>query len=95
MSAHFNEEELFGAIQAEIDLCETSKIPINPSFVPTEMARLDLIDRYMSSRFRDGDTDSIGNQMVFYNISSFPVEVSSKMLDFDTKDVLLQAEDER
>lgn len=68
---------------------------MNPSITPTEQNRLDLIDRYMFSKFRDGDTDSLGNQMVFYNISSFPVEVASKMLDFDTKDILLIAEDER
>lgn len=87
--------ELFAAIKGEIDYCETTKLPVNPSFTPTEQHRLDLIDRYMVSKYRDGDTDSFGNQMVFYNISSFPVEVASKMLDFDTKDITLIAEDER
>ena len=89
------EEELFGAIQSEIDLCEETRIATNPSYAAKELSRLDLIDRYMFSRFRDGDTDSLGNQMVFYNISSFPVEVAAKMLDFDTKDILLKAEDDR
>lgn len=88
-------DELFQSIKSEIDYCETTKLPINPSITPTEMQRLDLIDRYMFSRFRDGDTDSFGNQMVFYNITSFPVEVASKQLDFDTKDIMLIAEDER
>ncbi len=90
-----NREDLFKAVKNEINYCETTKLPQNPSFTPTEYNRLDLIDKYMLSRFRDGDSDSFGNQMVFYNVSSFPVEVASKMLDFDTKDVLLIAEDER
>ncbi len=89
------DQDLFTAIQSEIDICETSKIPSNPSFTPTEMGRLDLIQKYMLSRYRDCQTDISGNPMVFYNISSFPVEVASKMLDFDTKDILLIAEDER
>ena len=88
-------EELFAAIQSEIDICETTVVSVNPSVAPTEQHRLDLIDRYMLSKFRDGETDSIGNQMVFYNISSVPVEVASKQLDVDTKDVRLIAQNER
>src|SRR3990167_390153 len=90
-----SKDELFQAIKGEIDVCETTKLAMNPSFTPTELNRFDLVDRYMLSKYRDSDTDTIGNQMVFYNISSFPVEVASKMLDFDTKDIMLIAEDDR
>ena len=90
-----NKEELFTAIKQEIDFCETTRLPSNPSFTPTEQHRLELIDRYMMSKYRDGDQDSFGNQMVFYNIVSYSVEYSAKLLDFDTKDILLIAEDDR
>jgi|TARA_Y100000310_G_scaffold312222_1_gene359310 hypothetical protein len=94
-SSTLTQDELFKAVQSEIDTCETTKVPVNPGITPTEQHRLDLIDNYMVSKFRDGEVDSLGNQMVFYNISSFPVEVASKMLDFDTKDIALIAQDER
>jgi len=81
--------DIIKAIKSEIDYCETTKIKSNPSYTQTEMARLDLIDKYMMSQYRDSDTDSFGNQMVFYNIVSLPVEVASKMLDFDTRDIKL------
>ncbi len=90
-----NSQEIFEIIKSEIDYCETTKINQNPSITPTEMQRLDLQDRYMQSQYRDGDKDSFGNQMVFYNISSFPVEVAAKAIDMDTKDILLTAEDDR
>lgn len=84
-----NKDNLVKAVRSEIDYCETTKIKQNPSYASTEMNRLDLIDKYMLSQYRDGDTDAFGQPMVFYNISSFPVEVASKMLDFDTKDIRL------
>lgn len=90
-----DKDELFKAIKGEIDNAESTMLPVNPAFAQTEQNRLDLVDRYMMSKYRDGDRDQFGNQMVFYNISSFPVEVASKMLDFDTKDITLLAEDER
>lgn len=88
-------EEIFTTIASEINYCETTVLPSNPSITPTEMARLGLIDKYMLSQYRDSTTDMFGNQMVFYNISSFPVEVASKMVDHDTKDISLMAQDER
>jgi hypothetical protein len=81
--------DIIKAIKSEIDYCETTKLKVNPSYTPTEMARLDLVDKYIMSQYRDSDTDSFGNQMVFYNIVSLPVEVASKMLDFDTRDIKL------
>jgi len=82
-------EDIIKTVGSEIDYCETTKLKVNPSFEPTELGRLDLIDKYMMSKYRDSDTDSFGNQMVFFNVVSLPVEVASKMLDFDTKDIQL------
>ena len=87
-------DEIFQSVKNEINYSETTKLPMNPSYTLGEQHRLELIDRYMNSRYRDGDTDSLGQPMVFYNISSFPVDVASKMMDFDTKDIMLLAEDE-
>ena len=84
-----NKDDLLKAVRSEIDYCETTRLRQNPSYVKNEIARLDLIDKYMLSQYRDSDTDAFGQPMVFYNIVSFPVDVSSKMLDFDTKDIKL------
>ena len=94
------QKELFESIQQEINYSETTILPTNPPLTSsggsmTELGRLRLIDLYMLSQYRDSNTDQFGNQMVFYNISSLPVEVASKMLDFDTKDIMLIAEDGR
>lgn len=81
--------DIFKKVKSEIDYAETTRIKSNPSYVKNEFDRLDLIDKYMLSRYRDSDTDSFGQPMVFYNICSVPVEVASKMLNFSTKDIML------
>jgi len=84
-----NKDDLVKAVWSEIDYCETTKIRQNPSYTKTETSRLDLIDRYMLSQYRDGDSDTFGQPMVFYNIVSLPVEVASKQISFSTKDIQL------
>jgi len=81
-------KELISSITNEINYYNNAKIRLNPPYCLGEKERLDLIDLYNLSLFRDISVDALGQQMVFYNISSFPVEVASKMLDFDTKDFL-------
>lgn len=86
--------EITDAVQNEVSYYETAIIKTNPPFAKKQGELYDLIDLYMLSQYRDDNTDSFGQPKVFYNISSFPVDISSKMIDLDTKDIILMAEDE-
>ena len=64
---------------------------INPSFAKRQQDVLNLIDLYWMSRFKDGDLDSTGYKKAFYNIILNPVDVASKLIDLDTKDIRIIA----
>src|SRR3990167_7459425 len=85
--------EIIDRIKKEIQYSDYKRIYQNPSFAPTQWSLLDLIERYSLSQFRDGDIQG-GLQQVFYNISTFPVEVAAKQMDIDTKDIRIISEDE-
>ena len=80
-------------IETEKKQYEEKVLKTNPSFAERTKDILDLIDLYWVSKYRDSDTDSLGFKKTFYNIVNFPVETNSKMLDLDTKDIKLMAED--
>lgn len=63
-----------------------------PSFAPSQREVIELIDLYWVDRYRDGDTGKTGKKS-FYNVVVNPTLVSSKMIDFDTKDFLVKAMD--
>lgn len=50
---------------------------------------LKRIALYYNSRFESGNTDEMGNIKYFYNIVKPACDIASKMIDIDTKDVLL------
>ena len=79
-------------IEQEVKYYEDTTLDVNPSFAPNMEELYQLIDCYWVSRFREGDSDSLGAKRVFYNIVNFPTEVAAKMIDLDTKDILLIAE---
>ena len=87
-------ESIVSAIKDEVSNWENSIIKSNPPFARTMPNLYDLIDLYMLSQYRDDNTDSFGQPKVFYNVVGFPVEVASKMIDLDTKNILFMAEDE-
>jgi hypothetical protein len=64
-----------------------------PSYATTQEDIIDLIDSYWVSRYRDGDNDKLGFLKPFYNVVINPTEVASKMIDVDTKDIKVIAED--
>ncbi len=84
---------VFDIIEDEVEYYEDSDLKLNPAFAPRMADVYNLIDMYSVSRFRDGDTDSLGYKKVFYNIVNFPTEIAAKMLDLDTKHIYLTAED--
>jgi hypothetical protein len=87
-------DDLIKKVQQEIDFCESLVLPMNPTYAKTQPNYLAMIDLYMSSKYRDGDTDIFGLPKPFYNIVTLPVDVASKMIDLDTKNIVLMAEDQ-
>lgn len=80
-------------VNAELGGYKQATSAYNPSYAPTEWELLELIDLYWIDKFRDGDTTLSGWKRVFYNAVFNPTLVSSKMIDFDTKDVQVKAVD--
>jgi len=82
-------EELNKAIKNEIDYYNNTELESNPSFAPTQAEVLELAHLYSLSKYRDDDS----GERVFYNIVNLPVEVASKMLDIDTRNIMLLGQD--
>lgn len=86
--------EITAKIKQEIDYCEETEIKVNPQFAKKQGNVIDLIERYWLSQYRDGDFDSFGNPRPFYNIVTFPVDIASKLIESDVKDIKIISEDE-
>lgn len=84
---------IYSIVEDEIKAYNDTVVDSNPTFASKQKDVLDLIDMYWSSKFREGDKDALGYKKVFYNIVNFPVETNSKMIDLDTKDIQIMAED--
>jgi len=87
------DQTIWSGIKQTIDAYDTQQIEHNPSYAPSIRNVLDMIDYYWMSKYRDGDLDSSGLRKAFYNIVINPTEIAAKMIDLDTKDILVIAED--
>lgn len=76
-----------------IEKYKTQKLDCNPIFASSNSDIIELIDYYFASRYVGGDYDSSGYKKAFYNIVINPTEIASKMIDLDTKDIRVVAED--
>jgi hypothetical protein len=83
----------FTIIEEEVKFYKDTPLEQNPSFAQKMSDVYNLIDLFSVSKFRDGDRDSLGYKKVFFNIVNFVVDVCAKMLDLDTKDIFIKAED--
>lgn len=63
-----------------------------PTYAPSQASIISLIDNYWVSKYRDGSYDSLGFLKPFYNIVVNPTEVAAKMIDIDTKNINVIAE---
>jgi len=81
--------------QIEENISERKNIALgcNPIFAESHGEILELIDLYWVDKFRDNARDSLGFLRPFYNVVENPSLVSSKMIDIDTKDVRIIAEE--
>ena len=64
-----------------------------PDFASSQKAVINLIDLYWISKYRDDNKDEFGQTKTFYNINQSPTFVSTKMIDLDTKDLIVIAEE--
>lgn len=87
------EMTIWDGIKQTIDAYDNQQIDNNPSYAPSVRNVLDMIDCYWMSKYRDGDLDASGLRKAFYNIVVNPTEIAAKMIDLDTKDVIVIAED--
>jgi hypothetical protein len=83
----------FEIIENEVKIYKDTVLDQNPNFAPRMGDIYKLIDLFSVSKFRDGDRDSLGFRKVFFNIGNFIVDVCAKMLDLDTKDIFITAEE--
>ena len=72
---------------------QNTSVELNPHFAPRQADVINLIDSYWMSKYRDGPSDSSGYKKAFYNIILKPTYVASKMVDLDTKDIRVMAEE--
>jgi hypothetical protein len=87
------DKELLKKINSEIGYYASFRPTSFPRFTRNQGELLKLIDSYHISQYRDGDTDPLGQKKTFYNINSLPVDISSKQLDIDTKNIQIANED--
>jgi hypothetical protein len=64
-----------------------------PTYATKQKDIIKLIDYYWVSKYQNGDKDALGFLKPFYNVIINPTEVASKMIDIDTKDIKVIAED--
>lgn len=84
---------IFGQVKKEIESFEHSTLDMNPSYASTQKDIIDLVDFYWASKYKDGNIDALGFLKPFYNVIINPTEVAMKMIDLDTKDIKIVAED--
>jgi len=72
---------------------QKTQMPMNPSYAPRQKDLYSLIDFYWMNKFKQGETDSNGMKKAFFNVVVPPSEVAMKLLDLDTKDVQVMAEE--
>lgn len=88
------ENTAFETIQRKMSEYEKDiTMNFTPSYASTQESIIGLIDNYWVSKYRDNGKDTLGFQKPFYNIVINPTEVASKMIDVDTKDIKVIAED--
>jgi len=87
------EREIKQTIEEFIKEFDESTLDNAPTYAPSQKDIIDLIDNYWVSRFRDNQKDELGFLKPFYNIVVNPTQVAAKMIDLDTKDIQIKAED--
>ena len=84
---------IWETVNKEIEKYDKTRVKMNPTYAPNQKAIVELIDYYWMNRYKDGDFDTTGFKKMFFNVILPPTEVAMKMIDLDTKDIRIIAED--
>ncbi len=74
-------------INEELNDFQNKEIQIVPGFYFNQKDTVERIYRHYNSKFEKGDVDPDGDKKYFYNIVKNPCKVTTKAIDFDTKDI--------
>ena len=80
---------IFNRIRSEVSDFERNSIRITPNYEYNQKLLLEEIIRLYNSKFLKGEYDKQGFKKYFFNIVKNPCNVSSKAVDFDTKDIMI------
>jgi hypothetical protein len=85
-------KSIFEYVAAARDEYRTETIEVTSGYDFSQYETLRTIELYCNSRFTTGNTDELGREKPFYNITKFRVNVATRATDLDTKDVHIEAE---
>ena len=74
-------------INEELNEFQNKSIQVVPGFNFNQKDTVEKVYRLYNSKFESGDIDSDGDKKYFYNIVKNPCNVTTKAIDFDTKDI--------
>jgi len=80
-------------INSIVEEYKKASLDCNPVYAPSNYEIIELIDCYFANKYRDNEFDSSGYKKAFFNIVVNPTEIAAKMIDLDTKDIRIVAED--
>ncbi len=87
------ENNLLSRINEEKQAFEDNSIQIVPGFLFNQKKTIEEIYRHYNSQFELGEIDEDGDKKYFLNANKNPCKITSKAIDFDTKNIrLLTAE---
>jgi hypothetical protein len=81
------EGTLLKEINQEKSDFENKEITIVDGYTFNQKLTIERIYRLFNSKYQDSDVDADGDKKYFYNVVRNPCKVTTKMIDFDTKDI--------
>lgn len=87
------ENDFLKKINEEINEFTHKDIQVVPGFGFNQKSTLEKIYRYYNSKFENGEFDTEGDRKYFFNIVKNPCKVTTKAIDFDTKDIRILTAD--
>jgi len=83
----------FNRIKKEVEDFQKKSVRVTPHYEYNQKETIEDIIRLYNSRFETGEYDNQGFKKYFFNIVRNPCYVSSKAIDFDTKDIIVDSAD--
>ena len=81
------EKQYLHQIDEEVSDFRNKKIEVVPGFNFNQKETVEKIYRLYNSKFENGDIDADGDKKYFFNVVKNPCKITTKAIDFDTKDI--------